>query len=212
MEGLSKTSKMPGPSWGLDARRCPTGSKLARTRGTVCSECYALRGRYHMPQVKRAQQHRWEEYQRDPGRWVDRMIDRIEPYRWFRWFDSGDLQSADMLRHIFYVCEQQRETHHYLPTKEIEFVREAVRHTEVPPNLCIRISAYSFDRYPPKGWSTIGPGVNGSTATSKGHDPLGQRCPAPDQGNKCGDCRACWDRDVPLVSYDRKTRYIRGKG
>jgi len=26
-------------------------------------------------------------------------------------------------------------------------------------------------------------------------------CPAPDQGNECGECRACWDPEVKNVAY-----------
>ena len=28
-------------------------------------------------------------------------------------------------------------------------------------------------------------------------------CPAPEQENYCGACRACWDRKVKVVSYRR---------
>jgi hypothetical protein len=28
-------------------------------------------------------------------------------------------------------------------------------------------------------------------------------CPAPSQGGKCGDCRACWDPKVKVVSYGK---------
>jgi len=213
MASLSKTTKMPGPSWGISASLCPVGSKLAQRPGTVCYECYALRGHYHMGTVKRAQYARLREYYQDQGRWVDRMIDRIEPYRWFRWFDSGDLQSETMLQHIFYVCEATPYTAHYLPTKQVEFVREVVRRKHVPENLCIRLSAYYFDRMPP--WAdgrAMVDGVCGSTATTIwAQRPIGQRCPAPDQGGKCVTCRACWDPTVPLVSYDRKHQYVGGK-
>ena len=28
-----------------------------------------------------------------------------------------------------------------------------------------------------------------------------QMCHAPDNAGKCGDCRACWDKDVDVVGY-----------
>jgi hypothetical protein len=31
----------------------------------------------------------------------------------------------------------------------------------------------------------------------------GRVCPAPKQGNACGDCRACWSADVANVSYHK---------
>ena len=41
--GLSKPSKMPGPSYNLPAAACITGAKLAKVPGTVCYGCYALK-------------------------------------------------------------------------------------------------------------------------------------------------------------------------
>ena len=43
--GLSKPSKMPGPAHNLPAAACTTGAKLAKIPGSVCSGCYALKGR-----------------------------------------------------------------------------------------------------------------------------------------------------------------------
>jgi len=31
----------------------------------------------------------------------------------------------------------------------------------------------------------------------------GATCPAPKQGNACGDCRACWDPKVKNVAYGK---------
>ena len=41
---LSKPSKMPGWSIGLPAKECKTGSKLRAVPGSVCYDCYALKG------------------------------------------------------------------------------------------------------------------------------------------------------------------------
>ncbi len=41
--GLSQTSKMPCKSWGISAKACKTGGKLAKVEGTVCHGCYALK-------------------------------------------------------------------------------------------------------------------------------------------------------------------------
>ena len=40
---LSKPSKMPGWSYGIPAKECNIGSKLAKIPGTVCHGCYALK-------------------------------------------------------------------------------------------------------------------------------------------------------------------------
>ena len=51
---LSHPSKMPCPAISLDAQACKTGSKLAEIKGTVCHDCYALKGFYRMPNTRNA--------------------------------------------------------------------------------------------------------------------------------------------------------------
>ena len=58
--GLSKPSKMPGWAYGLPAKECKTGSKLAQQPDTVCSDCYALKGCYVFKVVQDAQYRRLE--------------------------------------------------------------------------------------------------------------------------------------------------------
>ena len=41
---LSNPSKMPSYAWGISAKKCLTGSKLAKIPGTICNKCYALKG------------------------------------------------------------------------------------------------------------------------------------------------------------------------
>ena len=43
---LSKPSKMPGWSIGLPAKECKTGGKLQAVPGSVCYDCYAMKGCY----------------------------------------------------------------------------------------------------------------------------------------------------------------------
>ena len=43
---LSKPSKMPGWAIGLPAKECKTGAKLQKVPGSVCFDCYALKGNY----------------------------------------------------------------------------------------------------------------------------------------------------------------------
>lgn len=57
--GLSLTTKMPCPSWGIAATRCRTGQRLAQILGTTCHACYALRGRYRFPKVQQKLEERY---------------------------------------------------------------------------------------------------------------------------------------------------------
>jgi hypothetical protein len=52
---LSNPSKMPGKAYGLPAKECKTGSKLAKIPGSTCSSCYALKGCYVFKVVQEAQ-------------------------------------------------------------------------------------------------------------------------------------------------------------
>ena len=55
---LSKPSKMPGWSIGLPAKECKTGGKLQAVKGSVCYDCYALKGCYVFKVVQDAQYRR----------------------------------------------------------------------------------------------------------------------------------------------------------
>ena len=55
---LSKPSKMPGTSFSIPAQRCVTGSVLAKIPGSVCYDCYALKGAYIWPIVQNAMEYR----------------------------------------------------------------------------------------------------------------------------------------------------------
>ena len=52
--GLSSPSKMPGYAYNLPAWECVTGVKLQAVEGSVCSGCYAMKGRYRFSNVKDA--------------------------------------------------------------------------------------------------------------------------------------------------------------
>ena len=112
--GLSKPSKMPGPAHNLPAAACKTGAKLVKVPGSVCAGCYALKGRYRFNNVQQALQRRLKALE-DP-RWVDAMVTLIKDQDWFRWHDSGDIQSFKHLDNIFEVCKRTPETKHWMPT------------------------------------------------------------------------------------------------
>jgi hypothetical protein len=109
----------------------------------------------------------------------------------FRWHDSGDEQSVEHLRNIFDVCLATPAVGHWMPTREVKFLKE-IKIEEIPKNLIIRMSSHMIDQGPVNFWPWT------STVTTKK-----ATCPAPKQGNKCGSCRACWNRSIPTVSYGK---------
>ena len=196
--GLSNTTKMPGKSFGTPTAECKTGSKLRKLEGSVCSKCYACKGRYAMfPKIREAQYRRLDAFKADPKAWVENMVKALDNERWFRWFDSGDLQSVKMLEDIFEVCRRTPWCNHWLATRERSFVRQTLINSEVPGNLVIRVSA-TFADVPVKELGLEG--VNYSNV-HKNSPPQGYACPASLQNGKCDTCRACWSKDVKTVSY-----------
>ena len=187
--GLSKPSKMPGWAYGLPAKECKTGSKLVKVKGSTCEGCYALKGCYVFKVVQEAQYRRLASIKHELWTGAMALLINSKKSKWFRWHDSGDVQDEAHLLKIFAVCRLTPGTRHWLPTREVKFLK-LLDPEAVPGNLTIRISSHMIDQPPVKFWpwtSTVG--------------SSGGTCPAPQNGNKCGPCRACWDRKVENIQY-----------
>lgn len=205
----TSNSKMPGPSYAISARHCNVGGKLVDKEGSVCSKCYALRLQNFRSNVDKA----WEvNYQKTLAvcstdnwdvwdRYVEAMAYQIkagvkrtgQPY--MRWFDSGDLINTGHLSIIDRIAFETKGVTHYVPTKEASIVKDYG--SVVNGNLIVRVSSPMIDQPPLTRFSTT------TTVHTKGQPHEGFACPARDQGNKCGDCRACWDPTVTNVSYPK---------
>ena len=186
---LSKPSKMPGWSDGLPAKECKTGGKLQKVPGSTCYDCYALKGCYVFKVVQDAQYYRLKAIKN--RLWVQAMAMQINNKRSkeFRWHDSGDVQDLKHLAKIFKVCKLTPSVDHWLPTREA-WIKKFI--PAAPANLNIRFSMPMIDQEAAAGWP------NTSTVT---RDPKKANCPAPQQGNECKDCRACWDKSIKNISY-----------
>ena len=217
--GLSITSKMPCASYSLPASACGVGSRM-RDAGRAaiaarpsarpsqpkaiadglqlspCTGCYARKGNYVRPNVANVLQRRLDSIT-DP-RWVDAMVVLIadDGRDWFRWHDSGDLQSVDHLANIAEVARQLPAVAFWLPTQERRVVRDYTStHGPLPSNLTVRYSAPLMNHRPD-------PRQTASYVVTDGTVPADvHACPAPSQGGECGSCRACWDTTVPTVAY-----------
>jgi hypothetical protein len=199
--GLSSPSKMPWWGWSISALDCITGGKLREQEDTVCSGCYAMKGNYVFRNVKDAHTRRRLAYDTDP-RWDNAMVVVINHLyanqrkatkeNRFRWFDSGDLQSLEMLERINKIALRTPSIRHYLPTKETKIVRDFIaKHKAFAPNLFVKISAPSVGvtfKKRPHGvpFATVG----------RDDDTSLFQCPAKRlQGNKCLDCDHCWKNE-----------------
>ena len=187
--GLSAPSKMPGPAYNLPATACKTGAKLVNVLVSVCAGCYALKGRYRFTNVKDAMARRLKSL--DHPDWNRAMVVLIDDVPFFRWHDSGDLQSVEHLKKIFEVCKLTPNTQHWMPTREAQFLK-LMDPDIIPTNLIIRLSGHMIDGKNATWWPWTS-----SVSTA------GKSCPAQDQGNQCRDCRACWDRKISNVTYPK---------
>ncbi len=187
--GLSKPSKMPGWAIGIPAAECKTGNKLKLIPNSVCSGCYAEKGCYVFAVVQAAQYKRLKAIAHP--QWVEAMATLINSKKpdVFRWHDSGDVQDVDHLEKIFEVCKLTPSKRHWMPTREA-WIKDHMH--KVPANLVVRFSSPMIDQGPVKSWA------NTSTVSTKSRS-----CPAPDNNNECGDCRACWDPLVKNIEYGK---------
>jgi len=187
--GLSKPSKMPGWAIGIPAKECKTGAKLRLVKNSVCEGCYALKGCYVFDIVQKAQYKRLEAI--NHPQWVQAMATLINSKKpdVFRWHDSGDVQDVQHLEKIFEVCRLTPNKRHWMPTREA-WIKDHMH--KAPANLVVRFSSPMVDQGPVKSWP------NTSTVSTKS-----RTCPAPDNNNECGDCRACWDPLVKNIEYGK---------
>lgn len=192
--GLSSPSKMPGHGYSISAAKCNVGSKLRKVKGSVCSHCYACKGRYVFPNVQNAMQKRYDSMA-DLTQWTFNMVQAIEASgdQYFRWHDSGDLQSIEHLMAIVQVAVMTPKVMHWLPTKEYAVVRQYKKQYGMfPTNLTVRVSAPMV--------AGQAPDLGQPTSTVVTHVEQAT-CPAPKQGGKCLECRKCWDANTMNVAY-----------
>jgi hypothetical protein len=163
--------------------------------------CYADKGFYKMyaNNIKPAQFARLDSIL--GAHWVSGMVSHIGNDAYFRWHDSGDLQSLEHFEKIVAVCLATEFCKHWLPSREYGIIKAFIeKHGKnaIPKNLTVRLSAM----YPDK--PVIVPvslqGIAGVTVSNVHTDkPMGNVCKAPAQNGECKDCRLCWSGAV--VSY-----------
>jgi hypothetical protein len=137
--------------------------------------------------------------------WVERMIEKIrseESSGFFRWFSSGDIQSLKNLKDIVRIALALPEICFWLPTKEYGIVSEYFElFGAFPSNLTVRLSAYMVDKAGPDSLADAMGLTTSEVATNPQPSETQRVCPSSTQGNKCLDCRACWQPTVQTVVY-----------
>ena len=194
---LSKTSKLDGIlSWSLQARdTCPGSIGENGQLVAACAGCYATTGNYRYSNVKAPREHNREDWQREA--WVNDMVAALDNVRYFRWFDSGDMYSLGLAEKIHQVMQATPWVKHWLPTRMGKFPKFApvLSAMQALPNVMVRFSSDSVT-----GEHTA---AHGSVIIDNPEAlPAGATlCEAYNHGGKCNGCRACYDKNVPLIAY-----------
>ena len=195
MVKLSKTTKMPGRSWSLPAgSTCPGARDALGEIIPVCRACYAKTGNYTFPTPRKAREFNRSDWKRDS--WVAEMIDALAMESWFRWFDSGDLYHVELGHKILAVIQGTPHVRHWMPTRShtIPRLRAVLELIDAEPNAVVRYSSPAIDgSYDEEHGSTVIPFADWPTDA--------QVCPSSKQEGKCGTCRACWDKSIPVIAY-----------
>lgn len=196
--GLSEPSKMPCYGYSIPATLCKVGSRLRKVEDSTCRFCYALKGRYLFRNVREAMERRYASL--DQPLWIEYMSALINHYGkksgYFRWHDSGDIQSVEHLWKIVQVCLNTPDIQHWIPTREYRIVKDYLASGySIPDNLIIRLSGHMID-------GPLAPDIPGTVKSAvHRHEPQGHICVAPEQEGECRSCRSCWNPNVELVSY-----------
>jgi len=196
---ISKAGKMPCPSWSLQARETCPGSIDQKTKEIlpVCKACYAVKGNYGFPSVKATREHNREDWKR--ADFVSDMVKFLNDYRFFRWFDSGDVYSPALAEKILQIMQLTPWCNHWLPTKSytIPKLKKILEKMKALPNVSVRYSSPNVN-------GEYVAGLHGSVVIKEDLKPLDNNvkvCDAYERKGKCGDCRACWNKEILVIAY-----------
>jgi hypothetical protein len=108
------------------------------------------------------------------------------------------MYSLQLAEKMLAIMEGTPSTKHWLPTRMHKFPKfqAIIAKMASLPNVMVRPSSDAVD-------GTFTKGVHGSTIIPEGTAiPAGVTvCTAPEQGGKCLSCRACYDKQVPVIGY-----------
>ena len=198
---LSKTSKLGCYSWSLQAwDTCPGARGDEGEAVDACKFCYARRGNYVYSNVKAVRARNLEDWKLDD--WCDRMVDAIGEDPYFRWFDSGDCYHRELALKILEVMRRTPKTEHWFPTRMYKFdkFKDILFDMSCLSNVVVRLSSDSVTGEcldTTMTSSVIVPYAK--YPSSRPNDTV--ECEAYTREGKCGDCRACWSKNVKVIAY-----------
>lgn len=194
---ISKTSKLDGvKSWSLQARKtCPGSFDASGDLVPACAGCYAVGGNYRFRNVVEPREENQIDWKRD--NWVSDMVAALRNERFFRWFDSGDMYALPLAEKILLVMEATPDVRHWLPTRMHKFAKfaDVLVRMQALPNVMVRPSSDSVT-------GEYETGLHGSTIVPDTMPRQGVKlCHAATNDGKCGPCRDCYSKDIPVIGY-----------
>ena len=194
---ISKTSKLDGvKSWSLQARKtCPGSFDASGDLVAACAGCYAVGWNYRFRNVVEPREENREDWKRD--NWVTDMVAALRNERYFRWFDSGDMYALPLAEKILLVMQSTPDVKHWLPTRMHKFAKfgPVLAAMQALPNVMVRPSSDSVT-------GEYESGLHGSTIVPDTMPRNGVKlCHAATNDGKCGPCRDCYSKDIPVIGY-----------
>lgn len=193
---ISQTSKLNARSWSLQAvETCPGSRGEDGNLVPACSGCYATTGAYVWSTTIAPRAHNKEDWKRPE--WVSDMVNALKKDKLFRWFDSGDMYHHELAEKIYQVMEQTPNTKHWLPTRMAKFTKfqSIINKMMNLDNVMVRFSSDSINgEYDSRHGSVI---IADAVSAPEGVTV----CGAYSRGGKCGECNACWDKNVKVIGY-----------
>lgn len=111
--------------------------------------CYARKGNFRFPNVKKSHIDNLEHYQKDPDGFFNEIIDYLAngliTYKFFRWMSSGDIVDDKFLLGMIKVAQKCPDVKFLSFTKKFEIINEFVNATgieSIPNNLHIVFSMW----------------------------------------------------------------------
>ena len=205
MPKISKTSKMKVNGKTVKSFSLPAGSSCPGSKGAeVCGSCYAKSGFYHIPVVKNVREHNKEVYKQED--FVSKMIKIIGSDKYFRFFDSGDIETPLLAAKLYDICKACPNTQFWIPTRSdmVSSIQPGVSALASLPNVALRLSANNIGLSKPERAGVSSYVIPVSDIPRAGS--LGIHvCPATTPGTlqkSCDTCTACYtDAKVAYVIH-----------
>ena len=109
-------------------------------------ECYALKGNFAYPNVKKSMQDNLNLYLKNKKKFFDDIIDFLSNsdviFKFFRWFSAGDIVDENFFKGIIRVAKKCKNTKFLLFTKKFNIVNDYLKNNSLPKNLNVVFSGW----------------------------------------------------------------------